>query len=56
LLAGGLYYRSHQAKPLAEKDKIFLADFRGAVFPGYTSPSVISVIPLMQDCRVTASL
>jgi len=27
LIAGGLYYRSHQAKPLTEKDTIVLADF-----------------------------
>ncbi|MGA7909470.1 MAG: protein kinase, partial [Candidatus Sulfotelmatobacter sp.] len=27
LIAGGLYYRSHRAKPLTEKDTIVLADF-----------------------------
>jgi eukaryotic-like serine/threonine-protein kinase len=27
LIAGGLYYRSHRSKPLAEKDTIVLADF-----------------------------
>jgi len=27
LIAGGLYYRSHQAKPLTDKDTIVLADF-----------------------------
>jgi eukaryotic-like serine/threonine-protein kinase len=27
LIAGGLYYRSHQTKPLSEKDTIVLADF-----------------------------
>ncbi|MGA3214007.1 MAG: protein kinase, partial [Terriglobales bacterium] len=27
LAAGGLYYRSHQTKPLAERDSIVLADF-----------------------------
>jgi eukaryotic-like serine/threonine-protein kinase len=27
LIAGGLYYRSHRAKPLTDKDKIVLADF-----------------------------
>ena len=27
LIAGGLYYRSHQTKPLTEKDTIVLADF-----------------------------
>ena len=27
LIAGGLYYRSHQAKPLSAKDTIVLADF-----------------------------
>jgi tetratricopeptide (TPR) repeat protein len=27
LLAGGLYYRSHQTKPLTDKDTIVLADF-----------------------------
>jgi serine/threonine protein kinase len=27
LLAGGLYYRSHRAKPLTDKDTIVLADF-----------------------------
>jgi serine/threonine protein kinase/tetratricopeptide (TPR) repeat protein len=27
LIVGGLYYRSHQAKPLTEKDTIVLADF-----------------------------
>jgi serine/threonine protein kinase/tetratricopeptide (TPR) repeat protein len=27
LIAGGLYYRSHQAKPLTEKDTVVLADF-----------------------------
>jgi serine/threonine protein kinase/tetratricopeptide (TPR) repeat protein len=27
LVAGGLYYRSHQSKPLTEKDTIVLADF-----------------------------
>jgi serine/threonine protein kinase/tetratricopeptide (TPR) repeat protein len=27
LVAGGLYYRSHQAKPLTDKDTIVLADF-----------------------------
>jgi serine/threonine protein kinase/tetratricopeptide (TPR) repeat protein len=27
LVAGGLFYRSHQAKPLTEKDTIVLADF-----------------------------
>jgi eukaryotic-like serine/threonine-protein kinase len=27
LIAGGLYYRSHQTKPLTEKDTVVLADF-----------------------------
>jgi tetratricopeptide (TPR) repeat protein len=27
LIAGGLYYRSHQAKPLTDKDTVVLADF-----------------------------
>jgi serine/threonine protein kinase len=27
LVAGGLYYRSHQSKPLTEKDTVVLADF-----------------------------
>jgi hypothetical protein len=27
LIAGGLYYRSHRAKPLTDKDTIVLADF-----------------------------
>ena len=27
LVAGGLYYRSHQARPLSDKDTIVLADF-----------------------------
>ena len=27
LIAGGLYYRSHQSKPLSDKDSIVLADF-----------------------------
>jgi len=27
LIAGGLYYRSHRAKPLTEKDTVILADF-----------------------------
>ena len=27
LVAGGLYYRSHQAKPLTDKDTVVLADF-----------------------------
>jgi eukaryotic-like serine/threonine-protein kinase len=27
LIAGGLYYRSHQAKPLTDKDTVILADF-----------------------------
>src|SRR5215469_8917920 len=27
LIAGGLYYRSHRAKPLTEKDTVVLADF-----------------------------
>jgi serine/threonine protein kinase/tetratricopeptide (TPR) repeat protein len=27
LIAGGLYYRSHQSKPLTEKDTVVLADF-----------------------------
>lgn len=38
LIAGGLYYRSHQAKPLTEKDTIVLAEFANstgdAVFDG----------------------
>ena len=27
LIAGGLYYRSHRAEPLTDKDTIVLADF-----------------------------
>src|SRR5260370_41716111 len=27
IVAGGLYYRSHQGKPLTDKDRIVLADF-----------------------------
>ena len=27
LIAGGLYYRSHRAKPLTDKDTIVLGDF-----------------------------
>ena len=38
LVAGGFYYRSHQAKPLTDKDTIVLADFANstgdAVFDG----------------------
>jgi len=38
LIAGGLYYRSHQSKPLTEKDTVVLADFDNktgdAVFDG----------------------
>src|SRR6184192_1404915 len=38
LIAGGLYYRSHQSKPLTEKDIVVLADFDNktgdAVFDG----------------------
>jgi eukaryotic-like serine/threonine-protein kinase len=30
LVAGGLYYRSHQSKPLTDKDTIVLADFKNA--------------------------
>jgi serine/threonine protein kinase/tetratricopeptide (TPR) repeat protein len=30
LIAGGLYYRSHRAKPLTDKDTIVLADFANA--------------------------
>src|SRR5271169_4876559 len=30
LVAGGLYYRSHQARPLSDKDTIVLADFTNA--------------------------
>ncbi len=40
LIAGGLYYRSHQTKALSEKDTVVLADFANSgAIPCSTTPS-----------------
>jgi serine/threonine protein kinase/tetratricopeptide (TPR) repeat protein len=44
LIAGGIYYRSHQTKPLTEQDTVVLADFvnktRDAVFDDALKPAL----------------
>jgi serine/threonine protein kinase/tetratricopeptide (TPR) repeat protein len=66
LVAGGLYYRSHQSKPLTEKDTIVLADFANstgdAIFDD-TLKTALSVslrqspfLSLISDEKVSATL
>src|SRR5208282_2471719 len=66
LIAGGIYYRSHRAKPLTDKDTIVLADFDNktgdAVFDD-TLKTALSVslsqspfLNVLSDNRVAATL
>jgi eukaryotic-like serine/threonine-protein kinase len=66
LIAGGLYYRSHRAKPLTDKDTIVLADFDNStgdpVFDG-TLKTALSVslnqsplLNVLPDTKVAAIL
>jgi class 3 adenylate cyclase/tetratricopeptide (TPR) repeat protein len=66
LLAGGLYYRSHQNKPLTDKDTIVLADFTNTtgdpVFDGTLRQGLASqleqspFISLVSDSRIAQTL
>jgi eukaryotic-like serine/threonine-protein kinase len=66
LIAGGLYYRSHHAKPLTDKDTIVLADFTNEtgdpVFDD-TLKTALSIslqqspfLNVLSDSRVTSTL
>ncbi|HYB76609.1 MAG TPA: protein kinase [Candidatus Bathyarchaeia archaeon] len=68
LIAGGLYYRSHRAKPLTDKDTIVLADFtnitgdpvfddtlKQALFIGLQQSPFLSILP-EQKVKYTLSL
>jgi eukaryotic-like serine/threonine-protein kinase len=66
LIGGGLYYRSHRAKPLTEKDSIVLADFANstgdAVFDGALRQELSAQLEqspflnLLSDTRIAQTL
>jgi eukaryotic-like serine/threonine-protein kinase len=65
-IAGGLYYRSHQAKPLTEKDTVVLADFTNTtgdpVFDGTLRQGLSAQLEqspflnLLSDTRIAQTL
>jgi eukaryotic-like serine/threonine-protein kinase len=66
LVAGGLYYRSHRAKPLTEKDTVVLADFTNTtgdpVFDGTLRQGLSAQLEqspflnLLSDTRIAQTL
>jgi eukaryotic-like serine/threonine-protein kinase len=66
LVAGGLYYRSHQSKPLSDKDTIVLADFTNTtgdpVFDGTLRQGLAAqleqspFLSLVSDSRIAQTL